>query len=42
MLIIYCLVDDILKNLEHIEDKKQKISDSEVITTASAATLLFG
>ena len=39
---IYCIVDDILKSVGHIEDKRRKISDSEVITTAIVSALYFG
>ena len=31
---IFCLVDDLLKAIEHKEHPFRKISDSEVITTA--------
>ncbi len=27
---IYCIVDDLLKSIEHSEDKRRRISDSEV------------
>ncbi|MES1223901.1 MAG: IS982 family transposase [Bacteroidota bacterium] len=39
---IYCIVDDILKGIGHIEDGRRKISDSEVITTALVSALYFG
>lgn len=39
---IFCLVDDLLKGIDHKEDKRRKISDSEVITTAIVAALYFG
>jgi len=39
---LYCIVDDLLKEMHHYEDPKVKISDSEVITTAFVAVLYFG
>jgi hypothetical protein len=39
---IYCLVDDLLKGIGHLEDSRIKISDSEVITTAIVSALYFG
>jgi hypothetical protein len=39
---IYCIVDDILKAVGHKEDRRRKISDSEVITTALVSALYFG
>jgi hypothetical protein len=39
---IYCIVDDILKGIGHLEDKRRKVSDSEVITTALVSALYFG
>ena len=39
---LYCIVDDILKAVEHKEDKRRKVSDSEVITTALVSALYFG
>ena len=39
---IYCIIDDILKGIEHKEDVRRKISDSEVITTALISALYFG
>jgi hypothetical protein len=41
-IILYCLVDDILKNLRHIEDIRRRMSDAEVITTVLMSMLLFG
>jgi hypothetical protein len=40
--IIYTIVDDILKVINHREDKRQKMTDSEVITTALISTIVFG
>ena len=39
---IFCLVDDLLKGIAHQEDKRRKVSDSEVITTAIVSALYFG
>lgn len=39
---IFCLVDDLLKGIEHKEDNRRKVSDSEVITTAIVSALYFG
>lgn len=39
---IFCFVDDLLKAINHPEDCRRKISDSEVITTAIISALYFG
>lgn len=39
---IYCFVDDLLKAMQHHEDKRCEVSDAEVITTALCAMLWFG
>ncbi|MGB8508642.1 MAG: hypothetical protein WCD76_09570 [Pyrinomonadaceae bacterium] len=39
---IYCLVDDLLKAMQHREDRRCEISDAEVVTTALCAMLWFG
>lgn len=39
---LYCIVDDLLKELRHYEDPKVQVSDSELITTAFVAVLYFG
>lgn len=39
---IYCIVDDILKGINHAEDSRRKVSDSEIITTALVSALYFG
>lgn len=39
---IFCFVDDLLKGIGHREDKRRRVSDSEVITTAIVAALYFG
>lgn len=39
---LYCIVDDMLKEMHHYEDAKVKVSDSEVLTTAFVSVLYFG
>lgn len=39
---VYTIVDDIIKALGHKFDKRQKMTDSEVITTEIIAALIFG
>src|SRR5258708_28405951 len=39
---IFCLVDDLLQGIEHKEDNRRKVSDSEIITTAIISALYFG
>lgn len=39
---IFCLVDDLLKAIGHLEDGRRRVSDSEVITTALVSALYFG
>ena len=40
---IFCLIDDILKGIEHKEDIRRQVSDSEVILTAIvSATSFYG
>lgn len=39
---LYCIVDDILKGIGHLEDSRRRVSDSEVITTALVSALYFG
>lgn len=38
---IYCLIDDILKGINHVEDKRRRISDSEIILTAIVSSTSF-
>ena len=39
----FCIIDDILKEINHSEDIRRKVSDSEIITTAFiAATNFYG
>lgn len=42
ILILYCIVDDLLKALEHREDPRRQMEDAEVITTGLVAALWFG
>lgn len=39
---IFCLVDDLLKGINHKEDSRRRVSDSEIITTAIVSALYFG
>ena len=40
---IFCIIDDILKEINHSEDIRRKVYDSEIITTAFiAATNFYG
>lgn len=39
---LFCFVDDLLKAINHQEDSRRRISDSEVITTAIVSALYFG
>lgn len=41
-LAIYCFIDDLLKSLDHKQDVRAQVSDSEVITVALIAMLYFG
>ena len=38
---IYCLVDDLLKEMNHNEHKNRNITDGQVITTALVSALYF-
>lgn len=38
---IYCVIDDILKAINHKEERNEKISDSEVITTVVVSSLKY-
>ena len=31
---IFCFIDDLLKSIEHEEDNRRSVSDSEIVTTA--------
>ena len=39
---IYCLVDDLLKAMQHREDNRCEVSDAEVVIIALCAMLWFG
>lgn len=39
---LYCIVDDLLKEMRHYEDARVRVTDSEVITTAFVSVLYFG
>jgi len=39
---VFCLVDDMLKVMNHREDRQCEMSDAEVMTTAIIAVLYFG
>ncbi len=39
---IYCLCDDLLRAMHHVDDKQRQMSDAEVMTTALVATQYFG
>src|SRR5690606_10420214 len=40
---IFCLIDDILKGIDHKEDIRRQVSDSEIILTAIvSATSFYG
>jgi hypothetical protein len=39
---VYCLCDDMLKAIGHVEDRQCQMSDAEVMTTALVAALYFG
>lgn len=39
---IFCLIDDTLKAMNHRDDMRARISDSEVLTTAVVSGLYFG
>lgn len=39
---IYCLCDDLLRELRYVDDKQSHMTNAEVVTTALVATLYFG
>lgn len=39
---IYVFIDEILKEIRHLEDKNRKMNDAEVLTTAIVAAYYFG
>lgn len=38
---IYCICDDVLKSLNHYEDKQRQMSDAEVMTTSIVSAVFF-
>ena len=38
---IFCLIDDILKGIDHEEDIRRRVSDSEIILTALVSSTSF-
>lgn len=38
---IFCLIDDILKGINHVEDVRRQVSDSEIIITAIVSSTSF-
>jgi len=38
---VYCLIDNILKGINHPEHRQRKISDNEVITTVVVSAFYF-
>lgn len=38
---IFCLIDDILQGIDHKEDKRRQVSDSEIILTAIVSSTSF-
>lgn len=41
IVLIFCLCDDLLKALQHVEDKQSQLKDAEVMTAAIVAMLYF-
>ncbi len=39
---LYCIIDELMKGIEHHEDHRRRVNDSEVITTAIVSALYFG
>ena len=39
---IYVFIHEVLKQLRHLEDKKRKMNDAEILTTAIVAAYYFG
>lgn len=39
---IFCLIDDLFKGINHIEDKRRKVNDSEIALTAIVSAIYFG
>lgn len=38
---IFCLIDDILQGINHVEDVRRQVSDSEIILTAIVSFTSF-
>mgnify|MGYP001645303431 CR=1 FL=1 len=38
---IFCIIDDILKEINHSEDIRRKVSDSEIITMVFVLAIRF-
>jgi len=38
---IFCFIDDLLQSVNHQEDIRRKVSDSEIITTAIVSSLFL-
>lgn len=41
IVVVFCLIDDMLKALHHFEDRQCQMSDAEVMTTAIVAMMYF-
>ena len=41
IVVVFCLIDDMLKAIHHFEDHQCRMSDAEVMTTAIVAMLHF-
>jgi hypothetical protein len=39
---VYCIIDDVLKAIDHQEHEQRTMSDAEIITTAIASAMFFG
>lgn len=37
----FCLIDDILEGINHVEDVRRQVSDSEIILTAIVSSTSF-
>jgi hypothetical protein len=42
IILVYCLCADLLKALQHVEDRQSQMSDAEVMTAGIVAALFFG
>ena len=42
IILIYCVCADLLNHLDHVEDKRRRMTDAEMMTTAIVAALHFG